>query len=111
MHIYCINGAQKGSKMSKKELQVVTGAFGFLGKYITRLLIERGIRVKTLTNHPDRPNPFGRKVEAVPFHFDDPAAMADELKGATTVFNTYWYPGGGRGRGKAVRAYKHYKPG
>jgi NADH dehydrogenase len=76
--------------MSKKELQVVTGAFGFLGKYITRLLIERGIRVKTLTNHPDRPNPFGDQVKAVPFHFEDPSAMADELKGATTVFNTYW---------------------
>lgn len=76
--------------MSNQELQVVTGAFGFLGKYITRILLRRGERVKTLTGHPERPNPFGDKVEAVPFHFDDPARLAEDLRGASTVFNTYW---------------------
>lgn len=76
--------------MSSQELHVVTGAFGFLGKYITRILLRRGERVKTLTGHPERPNPFGGRVEAVPFHFDDPARLAEDLRGASTVFNTYW---------------------
>jgi NADH dehydrogenase len=79
-----------GPKTSDRELQVVTGAFGYLGKYITRLLLKRGIGVRTLTGHPDRPSPFGDKVDAVPFHFENPARLAADLKGATTVFNTYW---------------------
>src|SRR5690606_36587488 len=43
-------------------MHVVTGAFGYTGRYITRRLLERGLRVKTLTGHPDRPNPFGDQV-------------------------------------------------
>jgi len=76
--------------MPPTELQVVTGAFGYLGQYITRLLLEKGARVRTLTGHPDRPHPFGDRVEAVPFHFDDPDALAADLAGAATVYNTYW---------------------
>lgn len=76
--------------MSEQGFKVVTGAFGYLGKYITRILLERGERVKTLTGRPERPNPFGVPVEAAPFHFDDPARLVEELSGADTVFNTYW---------------------
>lgn len=72
------------------ELNVVTGAFGYTGKYITRLLLAKGVRVKTLTGHPERPNPFGGQVAAAPFNFDDSAALIDELSGATTLYNTYW---------------------
>jgi NADH dehydrogenase len=76
--------------MPPTELHVVTGAFSYLGKYITELLLEKDDRVRTLTGHPDRPHPFGDRVEAVPFHFDDPAALAADLQGAATVYNTYW---------------------
>jgi len=76
--------------MPPTELHVVTGAFSYLGKYITELLLEKDVRVRTLTGHPDRPHPFGDRVEAVPFHFDDPAALAADLQGAATVYNTYW---------------------
>ena len=72
------------------ELNVVTGAYGYTGKYITRRLLAAGKTVVTLTGHPDRPNVFGDAVRAIPFHFDDPAALADSLRGATTVYNTYW---------------------
>ena len=72
------------------ELNVVTGAFGYTGKYITRQLLASGVRVKTLTGHPERPNPFGGQVIAAPFNFDDPAALVSELSGATTLYNTYW---------------------
>ncbi len=76
--------------MSNQEIQVVTGAFGYLGKYITRILLDRGIRVKTLTGHPNRSHSFGESVQAVPFHFDDPGQLVSDLEGVTTVYNTYW---------------------
>lgn len=73
-----------------KELNVVTGAFGFTGRYIAGLLLDRGAGVKTFTGHPERPDPFGGRVKALPFCFDDPGVMVENLKGASTVFNTYW---------------------
>jgi len=76
--------------MKDTELDVVTGAFSFTGKYITRRLLAAGKRVKTLTGHPDRDHPFGDAVPAVPFNFDDPAALTASLAGATTLYNTYW---------------------
>ena len=51
---------------NQSELNVVTGAFGYTGKYIARRLLADGIRVKTLTGHPERPNPFGGEVVATP---------------------------------------------
>ena len=72
------------------ELNVVTGAFGYTGKYITRLLLAGGARVKTLTGHPERSDLFGGQVIAAPFNFDDPAALTSELSGASTLYNTYW---------------------
>jgi uncharacterized protein YbjT (DUF2867 family) len=72
------------------ELHVVTGAFGYSGKYITARLLEAGVRVRTLTNSPQRTNPFGDQVEAHPFNFDNPAALIESLRGATVLYNTYW---------------------
>ncbi len=72
------------------ELNVITGAYGYTGKYITRRLLTAGKSVMTLTGHPDRPNVFGDAVRAIPFNFDNPAALTDSLRGATTVYNTYW---------------------
>jgi len=76
--------------MGTDEPNVVTGAFGYSGRHITRRLLAAGQRVKTLTGHPDRPNPFGDQVEAAPFSFDDPGALIESLRGATTLYNTYW---------------------
>jgi len=72
------------------ELNIVTGAFSFTGRYITQLLLAGGSRVRTLTGRPAEANPFGGAVEVAPQAFDDPAALARSLEGATTVFNTYW---------------------
>jgi NADH dehydrogenase len=72
------------------DLHVVTGAFGFSGKYITRRLLDAGRRVRTLTNSPNRKNPFGDAVEVHPLAFDDPAKLADSLRGAKVLYNTYW---------------------
>lgn len=73
-----------------RELNIITGAFGYSGKYITSRLLARGIAVRTLTGHPRHHNPFGDKVEVLPFNFDRPDALTESLRGATTVFNTYW---------------------
>lgn len=77
-------------KTQNKEFNVVTGAFGFTGKHITKLLLEEGIEVRTLTNHPERKDPFNGQVKAMPFNFNDMAALVESLQGATTVYNTYW---------------------
>jgi NADH dehydrogenase len=53
-------------------------------------LLATGERVLNLTGHPERPNPFGEQVRVAPFHFDNPRALADSLRGATTLYNTYW---------------------
>jgi uncharacterized protein YbjT (DUF2867 family) len=72
------------------ELHVVTGAFSYTGKYITRRLIAEGIRVRTLTNHPDRPHEFGDSVSTATLDFSRPDALVESLRGATVLYNTYW---------------------
>ena len=76
--------------MPSQELQIVTGAFGYIGKYITTQLLGKGYPVRTLTNSVNRANPFGGKVEAHPFNFDNPDQLVESLRGATVLYNTYW---------------------
>jgi NADH dehydrogenase len=68
----------------------VTGAFSYSGKYITQKLLQRGEEVITLTNHPDRPDPFHGKVKASPLNFEDPAGLTNSLRGVDVLINTYW---------------------
>jgi NADH dehydrogenase len=72
------------------DTDVVTGAFSYSGSHIAQRLLDSGRPVRTLTHHPDRAHPLQRHVEARPYRFDDPAAMARELTGARTLYNTYW---------------------
>ena len=67
----------------------VTGAFSYTGKYITKQLLERGEEVVTLTNHPNRPNPFNGQVKTFPLDFEE-ASMTKSLQGADVLVNTYW---------------------
>ena len=71
-------------------MDAVIGAFGYTGKYITRLLLAQGRQVITLTGHPHRPNEFGRQVKALPFDSDHPDQLANSLEGVDTLYNTYW---------------------
>ncbi len=71
-------------------MDVVTGAFGYTGRYITRRLLNMGVEVKTLTGHPNRPDPFEGKVKAEPFNFDNPSELTKQLSGVSTLYNTYW---------------------
>lgn len=69
---------------------VITGAFSYTGKYATCLLLGRGYKIRTLTYHPQRENPFGEKVQPFPYNFDQPDQLAQSLRGASTLINTYW---------------------
>ena len=71
-------------------MDIVTGSFGYIGRYITAQLLTAGRPVRTITTHVDKPNPFGSKVEAFPFNFIDPKGLIESLKGAHTLYNTYW---------------------
>ena len=68
----------------------VTGAFSYSGKYITKRLLERGEEVFTLTNHPNRPDPFGGKVKAFPLDFGNKEELVQNLRGMDVLVNTYW---------------------
>lgn len=68
----------------------VTGAFGYSGKYIAKKLIDEGHRVITITNSPDRKNPFGDRIEVCPFNFNEPVKLAESLRGVSVLYNTYW---------------------
>ena len=73
-----------------KERHAVTGAFGYLGKYITTRLLDKGHEVITLTNSPNRANPFNGRVQAFPFNFNEPEKLVESLRGVSVLFNTYW---------------------
>jgi uncharacterized protein YbjT (DUF2867 family) len=72
------------------ELHVVTGAFGYSGRYIAERLLRAGKRVRTLTNSPDREHSFGDRVDVHPLSFGDSERLAQSLEGARVLYNTYW---------------------
>ena len=84
---------------------VITGAFSYTGKYATRILLDRGFQVLTLTFHPPRPNPYGDRVAVAPYNFERPDELRRSLEGASTLINTYWvrFPRGGMTFETAVR--------
>src|SRR5918994_3042775 len=61
------------------DVDVVTGAFGYTGRYITGRLLESGRSVKTLTGHPNRPNPFGDRIDVAPLEYFRGKARVEEM--------------------------------
>jgi len=68
----------------------VTGAFGYSGRYITRLLLDQGWSVRCLTGHPDRVNPFDGQIDVSLLQFEDLDALRQALDGIDVLYNTYW---------------------
>src|SRR5207248_3544027 len=81
---------RRAARGVRPPLDVVTGAYGYTGRYLTQRLLQVGRSVRTLTANPSRPDLFGGRVEAQPFSFDDPGRPADALREADTLYNTYW---------------------
>jgi uncharacterized protein YbjT (DUF2867 family) len=71
------------------QLDVVTGAFSYSGVAIARELRGAGHRVLTLTGHPERA-PAGTDIGVRPLDFTDAAGLTESLRGAHTLYNTYW---------------------
>ena len=72
------------------ETAMITGAFSFTGKYLTRRLLAMGQQVRTLTGHPNNPNPFGEQVTIFPYNFDTFDALVASLQGVSTFYISYW---------------------
>jgi len=73
-----------------KEIHVITGAFGYSGKYITKRLLDADCEVRTLTNSINRANPFGDKVKVYPYNFEYQDRLVESMQGASVLYNTYW---------------------
>ena len=76
--------------MADRDACTVTGGLSYIGKHITKRLVERGSPVVVMTGHPDRPNPFGSRIRIVPYQFESEDKLTESLRGTTTLFNTYW---------------------
>ncbi len=76
--------------MTEPRLSVVTGAFGYTGRYIAQRLLDGGEAVRNLTRNPSFFSPFGERVERHPLDFNDLPQLTESLRGAQTLYNTYW---------------------
>jgi uncharacterized protein YbjT (DUF2867 family) len=71
------------------QTDIVTGAFSYSGAAIARELLAAGHRVRTLTGHPGRA-PDGSQIDVRPLDFTDSGGLERDLRGAHTLYNTYW---------------------
>ena len=70
-------------------VDVVTGAFSYSGAAIAKALLAKGRSVRTVTGHPERG--LGQaEIDVRPLDFDDQIGLVESLRGATTLYNTYW---------------------
>ena len=76
------------ARLTVADLDVVTGAFSYTGRYIAEELLARDRRVRTLTRTPHPSHPLAPRVEAAPLVFDE--SLVESLRGADTLYNTYW---------------------
>lgn len=67
---------------------LVTGATGFIGANLVRVLLARGVSVRVLVRS-SRPSPVleGLSVESIQGALDDPATLARALEGITQVYH------------------------
>ncbi len=91
--------------MSAQAIHAITGAAGYSGRAIAQLLLERGLKLRSLTGHPDRPDPFDGQVEVQRLAWEDPAALSRSLQGVDVLYNTWWvrFAHGDQDHGVAVQ--------
>ena len=76
--------------MPHPDLAVVTGAFSYTGRYVTRRLLDLGVRVRTLTRSRMRRTPSAAGWRRPPLDFSDPDGLRRSMQGAGVLYNTYW---------------------
>ena len=75
--------------VAASRLNVVTGVFSYTGRAIAEELLARGERVRSLSRRDAPGDPLRARVDVAPLRFE-PAALEDALRGARTLYNTYW---------------------
>jgi uncharacterized protein YbjT (DUF2867 family) len=76
--------------MASSGVDVVTGAFGYTGRYLARRLVAEGRSVRTLTNKPPGPGEDRGRIDVHPLGFEEPQRLVEALRGAAALYNTYW---------------------
>ena len=94
--------------MPHPDTAIVTGAFSYTGRYVAVRLLAEGVSVRTLTNRPERDDPFEGQVPAAPLDFSDPDRLCRSMQGAGVLYNTYWVRFG-RGRTTFDQAVENSK--
>src|SRR5213592_346136 len=77
-------------EVMSSDADVVTGSFSYTGQHIARRLLAAGRQVRTLTGHPQPSHPLAGQVTVFPYDFDQPDRLVETLRGADTLYNTYW---------------------
>ena len=98
--------------MAAGPLDIVTGALGCTGRYITRRLLGMARQVATLTDEPLALNPFGRRVPASVVFDRGPSSspvlrVTDSGKPPATAL-TKWHILGGDPMDKGVVAHREH---
>jgi nucleoside-diphosphate-sugar epimerase len=68
-------------------VMVVTGASGFIGRYVCRVLLERGWRVRGSVRAASRAADLEHSVEAVPWDLEREEAPAELVAGARAIIH------------------------
>jgi nucleoside-diphosphate-sugar epimerase len=76
--------------MEVSNVDVVTGAYSYTGRFIAARLLEHGRAIRTLTNHPRPDDPSSGRIRAFPLDFGDAAQLVEAMNGTDTLYNTYW---------------------
>jgi NADH dehydrogenase len=76
--------------MGDKQLDAITGAFGFTGRALAERLLDDGHDLVTLSRRSGAGDPLGDRLRVEPFATDRPDRLAASLAGVDTLFNTFW---------------------
>ncbi len=90
--------AQSNVSEYRPRVALVTGASGFIGSHLVKLLVDEGVHVRALVQDGvPLQNLNGLPIEQVTGDLLDPASLKRALEGCDTVFNlaaifAYWLP-------------------
>jgi uncharacterized protein YbjT (DUF2867 family) len=76
--------------MADKQLDAITGAFGFTGRALAERMLADGRELVTLSRRSGDGDPLRDRLRVEPFDSDRPDRLAASLAGVDTLFNTFW---------------------